>query len=238
MKSRQNISGSRRKFLRDGLKLAGLSALLLPVQKILASKITVLDTSIRKLYKFLPLDRLVLNTKTKVIHLPSGRIFAKYPTIKRQAIIGSANWEAEVKPPYHFNKEKSGIIIEMLALTRLATGITDRTLTDAYRILSIAFTGTYKNKSGIVSNKYNFRLHHLLLQTISLNNTYPASQKWEKFQLAIARINYNLKDTKPLPRFMEWLKSKTEFDKKASYILQNKQTYISRLAKRASQYKL
>jgi len=238
MNSGQNRYGSRRRFLGYGLKLAGLSTILMPFQKIFASKMAVLDTSIRKLYKFLPIDRLVLNTKTKVVHLPSGKIFAKYPTIKRQAIIGSANWEVDVKPPYHFNKEKSGIIIEMLALTRLAAGITDRTLTDAYRILSIAFTGTYKSKNGITVNKYNFRLHHLLLQTIALNNTYPAAQKWEKFQLATARINYNLKDEKPLPKFMEWLKSKTEFDKKASYILQNKQTYISRLAKRASLYKL
>lgn len=238
MNPKQNIHDTRRRFLSNGLKLGGLSAILMPFQKILALKMAVLDISIRKLYKFLPLDRLVLNTKTKVVHLPSGRIFSKYPTIKRQVIIGPAIWEMEVRPPYHFNKEKSGIIIEMLVLTRLAMGITDRTLADAYRILSIAFTGTYRNKTGIVFNKYNFRLHHLLLQTIALNTTYPAAQKWEKFQLATARINYNLKDTKPLPRFMEWLKSKTEFDKKASYILQNKQTYISRLAKRASQYKL
>jgi len=238
MNSPQNIPGSRRRFLSYGLKLGGLSALLMPFQKILASKMVDLDTTIRKLYKFFPVDRLVLNTKTKVVHLPSGRIFSKYPTIKRQTIIGAANWEMDVKPPYHFNKEKSGVIIEMLALTRLSTGITDRTLTDAYRILSIAFTGTYKSKNGVVFNKYNFRLHHLLLYSIALNNTYPAAQKWEKFRSATARIDYNLKDTKPLPGFMWWVKSKTEFDKKASYILQNKQTYISRLTKRASQYKL
>jgi|SRR5688572_10331187 len=238
MSSRQNISDSRRRFLSYSIKLTGLSALLMPFQKVLATKMALLNGSIRKLYKFLPLDRLVLNTKTKVVHLPSGRIFTKYPTIKRRAIIGSANWEIEVKPPYHFNKEKSGIILEMLALTRLAPGITDKTLTDAYRILSVAFTGTYKNRNGITVNKYNFRLHHLLLQSIALNTTYLAAQKWEKFQLATARINYNLKDVKPIPKFMEWLKSKTEFDKKVSYILQNKQTYISRLAKRASLYKL
>jgi hypothetical protein len=238
MNSRQDISASRRRFLGYGLKLAGLSTILMPFQKVLAAKIAVIDASVKKLYNFLPLDRLVLNIKTKVVHLPSGRIFAKYPTIRLRTIIGSANWETEVRAPYHFNKEKSGIIIEVLALSRLATGITDKTLTDAYRILSIAYTGTYKSKSGVVFNKYNFRLHHLLLQTIALNNTYPAAQKWDKFQQATARINYNLKEGKPLPRFMEWLKSKTEFDKKASYILQNKQTYISRLAKRASQHKL
>ena len=238
MTYRQNISGSRRRFLSYGLKLTGLSAFLIPFQKAMAAKITVLDTAIRKLNKFLPIDKLVLNIKTKVVHLPSGKIFAKYPTIKRQAIIGSTTWETEVKPPFHFNKEKSGIIIEVLALSRLAAGITDKTLTDAYRILSVAFTGTYRNKTGIVFNKYNFRLHHLLLQTIALNNTYPTAQKWEKFQLATARINYNLNDGKPLPRFMGWLKSKAEFDKKASYILINKQTYINRLATRASRYKL
>lgn len=237
MKSGQNIPGSRRRFLSNGITLAGLSVFLLPLQKVIASKIAVLDISIKKLYKYFPIDRIVLNTKTKVVHLASGRIFAKYPTIKRQVIISSANWETEVRPPYRFNKEKSGIIIEMLALTRLAAGITDRTLTDAYRILSVAFSGTYKNKEGVSFNKYNFRLHHLLLYSIALNNTYPAAQKWEKFQLATARINYNL-DTKPLPGFMEWIKSKAVFDKKAGYILQNKQTYISRLAKRASQYKL
>jgi len=37
---------------------------------------------------------------------------------------------------------------------------------------------------------------------------------------------------------MSWLKAKTDFDKKALYILQNKQSYISRLAKRAARYKL
>ena len=237
MTNRNNISFSRRKFLDNGFKIAGLSAFLLPVHKALAAKITALDTSLKKLYRFLPIDKLVLNTKTKVVHLASGRIFAKYPTIKRQAIISSATWETQVRPPYHFNKEKSGIIIEYLALTRLTAGINDKTLTDAYRILSVAFAGTYRSKSQVVFNKYNFRLHHLLLQTIALNNTYPAAQKWEKFQLATARINYNLNDGKRLPRFMEWLKSKTEFDKKASYISANKQTYISRLAKRASFYK-
>jgi len=71
-----------------------------------------------------------------------------------------------------------------------------------------------------------------------LNNTYPLAQKWDKFQLATVRINYSAQDTKPLPRFVNWLKTKTEFDKKVNYILQNKQTYMSRLAKRAERYKL
>ena len=238
MNYHQNISGSRRRFLNTGFKLAALSALVLPFQKALARGTTIVATARKKIYKFLPLDKLVINLKTRVVHLPSGKIFSKYPTIKRQGIISFANWETEVKPPYHFNKEKSGIIVEMLALTRLATGINDRTLTDAYRILTVAFTGMYRNKTGDTFNKYNFRLHHLLLKVISLNSTIPASQKWEKFQSATGNINYNLPDKKPLPLFMNWLKTKTDFDKKAIYILQNKQSYISRLAKRATRYKL
>ena len=172
------------------------------------------------------------------MHLPSGRIFSKYPIIKRQAIVGYTNWEIDVKPPYRFNKEKSSIILEMLALTRLATGINDKSLTDSYRILSIAFSNAYKSKNGVMLNKYKFRLHYLLLQTIALNNTFITTQKWEKFQLATGRINYNLQDKKPLPGYMNWVKSKTEFDKRVYYILQNKQTYIGRLAKRADKNKL
>lgn len=238
MTHRQNISASRRRFLGNGIKLTALSVLLLSFQKALAGGNAVLNHAIRKLNDFLPIHKLVLNTKTRVVHLPSGKIFSKYPTIKRQAIIGSATWEVEVKPPYYFNKEKSGIILEMLALTRLAAGINDRSLTDAYRILSIAFTGGYKSKTGVVFNKYNFRLHHLLLKVISLNTTYPLAQKWEKFQLATAKINYSLPDKRPVPQFMSWIKAKTDFDKKVNYILQNKQSYTSRLAARASRYKL
>jgi len=234
----QNIFSSRRRFLGNGLKLAALSGLLLPLQKALASGTAAINIVKKKVNKFLSIDKIVLNTKTGVIHLPSGKIFSKYSVIKRQVIFANNNWEIQVKPPYHFNKEKSGIILEMLALTRLASGINDRTLTDAYRILSIAFSNTYKSKSGILLNKYKFRLHYMLLQVIALNKTFIATQKWEKFQSATGRINYNLQDKKPLPRHMNWVKSKTEFDKRAHYILQNEKTYLSRLAKRADRNKL
>jgi hypothetical protein len=222
--------------LNTGFKLAALSAIVSPFQKAFAAGSAMITTAKKKFHQFLWIDKLVLNTKTKVVHLPSGKIFSKYPTIRRQAIIGNANWEIEVKPPYHFHKEKSGIILEVLALSRLASGINDRSLTDAYRILSIAFTGTYRSKTAIIFNKYNFRLHHLLLKVISLNNTYPSAEKWNKFRLATANINYSL-DKKPLPKFVDWIKSKPEFDKKVNYIVQNRSDYTSRLAKRASRYK-
>ncbi len=234
----QNISSSRRRFLGNSLKLAAMTGLVLPLQKALASSTAAIRIVKKRIYKFLPIDKIVLNSKTGVVHLPSGKIFSKYPIIKRQVIFGNNDWEIQVKPPYHFNKEKSGIILEMLALTRLAPGINDKSLTDAFRILSIAFSNAYKSKSGVLLNKYKFRLHYLLVQIIALNNTFIATQKWEKFQSATGRINYNLQGEKPLPGHMNWVKSKTEFDRRVGYILKNKQTYISRLAKRAGKNKL
>jgi len=234
----QNISSSRRRFLGNGIKLAALSGLLLPFQKVLASGTAAFSIVKNRVDRFLSLDKIVLNTKTGVLHLPSGKIFAKYRTIKSQRVIGINDWEIQVKPPYHFNKDKSGIIIEILALQTLYAGINNKTLTDAFRILSVAFTATYKNKMGVQINKYNFRLHHLLLQTIALNSTIPSDQRWTKFQTATARINYNINDAKPLPKKMDWIKNKTEFDKRAIYILQNKTTYMTRLKTRAANYKL
>ena len=77
----QNMSASRRKFLSNGIKLGAFSMLLMPFQKALGSGIVVLNKSIDKLHKFFPIDKLVLNIKTGVVHLPIGRIFSKYPTI-------------------------------------------------------------------------------------------------------------------------------------------------------------
>ena len=234
----QNISSSRRRFLGSSLKLAALSGLLLPIQKALASGTAAISIVKKRVNKFLSFDKIVLNTKTGVLHLPSGKIFAKYRTIKSQRVIGINDWEMQVKPTYHFNKDKSGIIIEILAFQILNGGINNKTLTDAFRILSVAFTATYKNKKGVLINKYNFRLHHLLLQTIALNSTIPSDQRWTKFQTATARIDYNIKDVKPLPKKMDWIRNKTEFDKRVTYILQNKTTYMTRLKARVANYKL
>ena len=86
MASIQNISSSRRQFLGNGLKLAALTGLLLPLQKVLASGTAAISIVKKRVNKFLSIDKIVLNTKTGVVHLPSGKIFSKYPTIKRQAI--------------------------------------------------------------------------------------------------------------------------------------------------------
>jgi hypothetical protein len=175
-----------------------------------------------------------------VVHLPTNKIFTSYPDIagKHQKIIDLKTWETQVKTPVHFHKEKSGIILELLALQKLAAGINDKTLMAATNTLAIAFSPVYKNSDGIMINKFNFRLHDLLLQTIVLNATIPAAQRWLKFQAATGKINYTIKDKKQLPSKMNWIKTKEDFDKQADYILQNKTTYINRLKKRVSDNKL
>jgi hypothetical protein len=238
-----NISSSRRRFLGNGLKLAALSTLLMPLQKALGNGTALIAKTNRSIRKFLLLDKLVLNTKTKVVHLPTEKIFIRYQDIdkKNQKILDLKTWETQVKTPVHFNKEKSGIILELLALQKLTTGITDKSLTTATNTLVVAFSPVYKNKKGIVLNKYNFRLHELAAQLIALNNSIPAAQKWTKFQAAIGNTTYTLDQLSlknHLPGRVKWMLTKNSFDERMAYIIKNKNDYMGRLKKRAADYKL
>jgi hypothetical protein len=105
----------------------------------------------------------------------------------------------------------------------------------------LAFSPVYKNKTGIVLNKYNFRLHELAVQLIALNNAIPVAQKWTKFQTTIGNTSYTL-DQLPLksrlPGRVKWMLTKNGFDERIAYIIKNKTDYMTRLSKRAAQYKL
>ena len=243
MSENKNISSSRRRFLGNGLKLAALSTLLIPFQKTLANGAALIAKTNRSVRKFLLLDNLVLNTKTKVVHLPTEKIFARYADInkKNQKILDLKTWETQVKAPIHFNKEKSGIILELLALQKLTAGLTDKNLTSAINTLALAFSPVYKNKTGLVLNKYNFRLHELLVQLIALNNSIPVAQKWTKFQTAIANTSYTydqLSTKSHLPDRVKWMLTRKGFDERIAYIIKNKNDYMSRLKKRTADYKL
>jgi hypothetical protein len=243
MQESNNISSSRRRFLGNGLKLAALTALLMPIQKALGNGTALIAKTNQRVRKFLLLDKLVLNTKTQVVHLPTGKIFARYNDIetKNQKILDLKTWETQVKTPIHFNKEKSGIILELLALQKLTAGIIDKSLTAATNTLAIAFSPVYKNKNGIVLNKYNFRLHELASQLIALNNSIPSGQKWTKFQTAIGNTTYTLDQLSQknhLPGRVKWMLTKKDFDERMAYILKNKNNYTDRLKKRAADYKL
>ncbi len=233
-----NTNASRRRFLGTGIKLAALSALLLPLQKALGNSSSFisdhalkLGQSIRKAFFS---DKLILNSKTKIVHLPSEKIFTHYQDIalKNQKIIDPETWETEVISPVHFNKEKSGIILEILALQKLViAGISDKSLTAVTNTLAIAFSPMYQ-----MSNTYNFRVHDLLLQSIALNNNIPEEQKWNKFRQASGFINYSAEIN--LPKRMKWMTNQTEFNNQINYIIINKQSYMARLKERAIKYKL
>ena len=186
MPPNQNISNSRRNFLGNGIKMVALGSLLLPLQKAFGKSSSFILNKGKKIADFIRkpglYNQLILNTKTKIVHLPTEKIFADYSeiSVRHKRILDLKTWEAEVQSPTHFIKDKSGIILELLALQKLNAGITDKALTAAINTLSIAFKPTYKNKDGKMMNKYRFRLHYLLLQTISLNNTIPAAQKWAR----------------------------------------------------------
>ena len=230
-------NASRRRFLGTGIKLAALSALLLPLQKAFGNSSSFIADHAQKLRQSIRetffADKLILNTKTKVVHLPSEKIFTHYQDIagKNQKVIELGSWETQLKNPIHFSKEKSGIILELLALQKLATGINDKNLAATTKTLAMAFSPAY-----IDNNKYNFRVHDFLMQTIALNNGIPVTQKWNEFQLATGRINYSTEFK--LPKRMSWLKTQTEFNNQVNNIIKNKTTYTDRLKQRVVKYKL
>ena len=234
--SQGNSNAGRRHFLRNGIKLAALSTLLLPLQKIFANSSSFITDHAQKLGQNIQraffADKLILNTKTKVVHLPTEKIFTHYQDIavKNQKVIDLATWEVELKTS-HFNKEKSGIILELLALQKLAAGMNDKNLAATTKTLAMAFSPAY-----IDNNKYNFRVHDFLIQAIALNNGIPVTQKWNEFLLSTGRINYSTEFK--LPKRMSWLKTQTEFNNQVNYIIQNKTTYLTRLKERAIKYKL
>ncbi len=240
--SQENSTTSRRRFLGNSLKLTALSAFLLPMKKVLGTGSSFLISNTKKPGHEIPdsffSNSLILNKKTNVVHLPTEKIFTHYPDISadNQRIIDLKGWETGIKAPVHFNKEKSGIILELLALQKLSAGINDKSLAAATNTLAIAFSPIYKNVNGDNPNIYNFRVHDLLLQTIALNNSIPAAKKWSKFQSANGDHDYYTESR--IPRRMNWMKSKIEFDAQASYIITNKIKYTDRLKKRAADYKL
>jgi hypothetical protein len=92
MTAGKNISSSRRRFLFNGIKLMTLSAILLPVQKTLAKSAALIVKKKLSVRNFLLVDKLVLNTKTKVVHLPTEKIFFRYQDIDKK-IKGYLTWK-------------------------------------------------------------------------------------------------------------------------------------------------
>jgi hypothetical protein len=232
----------RRHFLSNTIKLILLGSLL-PLEEACKSKtksIIVPPVTKRKNKAHSPkknnrrkwnYEGLVMNTKTKVLHLPTSRIYTYYDEIKPAHLqaITMAAWSSQLQQPVRFHKEQSGNILEILSLRELANGINEQSLTMAKNVLVKSFDSTNENSKGINPNIFNFRLHELMLQLITLNNSIAADARWSSF----------LSSTKRPPQLrkrQKWMETETAFYQRVNYIQQHQNDYISRLQTRAAKY--
>ena len=233
---------NRRRFLSNTIKLAVLGSLL-PAEacnnksKSAGIKQGGNDTTgkrktargPKKIRKKWSHEGLVMNRKTKVIHLPTSKLYVYYDEIKPKHLekISLAAWASQLKEPVRLNKDQSGNILEILALRQLNRGMNDQTLAAATDTLSKAFTPACENKKGVNSNLYNFRLHELMLQLLTLNSSVP--DKWKAF---------NSKVIKPvsLRKRQKWMETRTTFNERVNYIKARQTEYMNRLAERSRKY--
>ncbi|HSU29475.1 MAG TPA: hypothetical protein VLJ68_13905 [Chitinophagaceae bacterium] len=176
-------------------------------------------------------EGLVMNTKTKVMHLPSSKVYHYYDEIipKHFMAISLASWATQWQEPVRVNRDQSGNILEMLALNTLSGGISAESLEVATDTLSRAFSPACADAKGVNLNMHSFRLHELMLQLIALNTSIPAESKWTSF---------NSKVTKPqqLRKRQKWMENEPNFNERIKYILDRKNEYMTRLSARASRF--
>jgi len=230
----------RRKFVGNSIKLAALGTLLMPLAQACNNKKapgtppTSPDTSSKKkgsthskkTRKKWNYESLVMNSKTKVMHFPTSKIYTYYDEIKASHLqaISLATWANQLQEAVRLNKEKSGNIIEILTLQSMNGNVNDTSFVIAIDTLSMAFTTPYEK-----ANTKNFRLHELMLQFVVLNNAIPADQKW---------ITFNSKVKKParLRKRQKWMETETAFNERVGYILNHQNDYMTRLKQRAAKY--
>ena len=238
--SNNKSSFNRRHFISNTIKLAVLGSIL-PLEEACNNKSSKKEppvagkktthTSQKKPRKKWSYEKLVMNSKTKVIHFPTSRLYTYYDKIFPEHLqeVSLATWASQLQEPVRLHKEQSGNILEILAMQNLGNGINDDSLTAATETLSKAFTKECENSKGINSNTFNFRLHELLLQLIALNTGIAAADKWNVF-------NNKVKKPEALRKRQKWMETETNFNERINYILNHKNDYITRLNQRAEKY--
>ena len=227
----------RRSFVSNGIKLTLLATILSPLEQ-------ACNTRSKKTTKKDPKDKspsakktnrkkwnaekLVINTKTNVIHLPTAAFYNYYDEIKKIKSVNIADWEDQAQGG-KFNKGKSGNILEILSLQKLKNGVNDNSLNSAMNTLAIAFSKDCENSKGENHNITNYRLHELMLQIISLNNYTPF--KWKTF-------NDMVRKPGRLAKRQSWMADENSFNVRVNHIKAHETDYKNRLVKRASKYKL
>jgi hypothetical protein len=237
------LHNSRRTFLGNTIKLALLAGIL-PLEqscgnktqnktsdKDSASNRTNKKLSRKKPRKSWHHEKLVMNSKSKVMHFPTSKVYTYYDEIKPKHLqeISMAAWAAQLQEPVRINREQSGNILEILSLQNLNNGVNDQSLAESAGILARAFTKEMENSKGVNPNTTSFRLHELMLQLVTLNSAIPAAGKW---------LEFSGKVTKPaqLRKRQKWMETETAFNERVKYILDHQNDYKFRLTERASKY--
>lgn len=242
---------SRRRFIGNTIKLTAIGSLLIPLQEACNNKSekkpSGKETAKEPAAKKGPqprgkwnYEKLILNTKTNVVHFPTKKFFNYYDRIDPKYIkeLDMANWEQQVKPPVRFHRQHASVILELLALQKLVNGFSADALAGTERTLSMAFSNEFINKTGQNIHYYSFRLHDLLLRCIALNTSIPADQKWDRFRAATNNLVYHEKEAgtkKGLPPRMRWLTGSELFDVKVKYIVDNQSQYSMQLQNRVAE---
>jgi len=176
-------------------------------------------------------EGLVMNTKTKVLHFPTRKVYHYYDEITPGHLqqVGLTAWAGQLDGPARLNKEQSGNILELLAMQQLKDNINDQALAAATDTISKAFDKECENAKGVNSNMFNFRLHELMLQLVTLNNNIAPDQKWNAF-------NTRIKKPGQLRKRQAWMATESSFNDRVNYILERREEYLNRLKQRTLKY--
>ena len=174
-------------------------------------------------------EKLVVNTKTNVVHLPTSAVYVYYDEIKHIKDVNMTGWENQVQGQIHLNKDQSGNILEILSLQKLRGEINSDSLNNAMNILSKAFGKECENSRGLNHNTTNYRLHELMLQLVALNTAIPVTGKWQAF-------NEKVKKPQKIGKRQKWMETETSFNDRIKFIQDRESDYKKRLSQRASKY--
>jgi hypothetical protein len=236
----------RRRFIGNTIKLAVLAGIISPLEqacknKSTQQKSTTTDSANKKNKSTAHTakhaskrrkwnqEKLVINSKTNIVHLPTSIVYNYYDEIKHTRDVNINNWENTVNGEVRLNKDKSGNILEILSLQKLRGEVNDDSLNNAINTLLKAFNKECENKAGKNNNSNNYRLHELMLQLVALNTTI--QDKWNAF-------NEKVKKPHKIGKRQKWMETETSFNERIKYIREREDEYKKRLSQRASKYSL
>lgn len=219
----------RRNFLGLSLTLVGSTVFVTPLSKFNFNRYA--DTVKNEISENIESIFLVLNKTTNIIHLEKLENLQEIPStriIKRAKKISVKDWDKSIEKiastndvKLRFNKQKSGIIFETLAIQELSNGLTIHTLKKAAEILSNAFSDDY-----IEYNKTNWRLYDFMHKIIALNDDI--SNKWGMFKIKINNADFSKIN---IPQRNSWIVREWEYLEKTNNILKNKFRHSEKIKK-------